>query len=226
MRPTSTETFIPRAVRPAPHDAKELHDGAWITFDEAFLGAADADSLMAQLTAASDWIQRPIVVFGKEIMQPRLLDWGSEVPYKYSGQTLEPKPLTPALAALTEQVAERAGAPFNHVLLNLYRDGKDSIAPHADNEPELGRYPIIGSLSLGAERSFVMNHKRQRKRRSRIRLTHGSLVVMGGTMQRTWRHAVPKEPAVTGPRINVTFRWLCGPPGWRDPEWVKRSGKG
>lgn len=205
----------------APADAEPvwLDDRCWYTWQEAWLDPDAADALLAELLDAPDWIQRPIVVFGREVMQPRLMAWGGDVAYRYSGQTLEPRPLTPALEVLRHKLVEACGVPFNHVILNLYRDGRDSVAMHADNEPELGGEPVIASLSLGAQRRFQFQHRHLRRKRRQVSLTHGGLMVMGGATQRRWRHAVPRQVSVTEPRINVTFRLLHGPPGWRDPRW-------
>jgi alkylated DNA repair dioxygenase AlkB len=96
---------------------------------------------------------------------------------------------------------------------------------HADNEPELGWEPTIASLSLGVDRKFVIQHKKKRSWCRTIILSHGSLLVMGGGFQRRWRHAVPRQGAVDDPRINVTFRRLFGPPGWR-PEPRARAQEG
>jgi alkylated DNA repair dioxygenase AlkB len=80
---------------------------------------------------------------------------------------------------------------------------------HSDNEPELGPQPIIASLSLGAERVFVMKHKTERNLPSvRLRLASGSLLLMKGETQHHWRHGVPKQSRPCGPRINLTFRYI------------------
>lgn len=108
--------------------------------------------------------------------------------------------------------------PFNHILLNRYRSGRDAMGVHADNEPELGPWPTIAAISFGAVRPFLIEPKEKRgrkKHRKRIPLQHGSLLVMGGRMQHTWRHAVPRVNGLVDERINLTFRLLHGPPGWR-----------
>lgn len=202
----------------------ELKDGAWIDVDEEWLPSDVADEMLAGLIDEEPWVQKPIVVFGREVMQPRLLSWSGDLPYKYSGQTLPVRPALPRVAALQARLAELVGVDFNHVLLNRYRDGRDHMSRHADNEPELGRCPVIAAVSLGVTRRFVLEHKRQRKRKRTVMLTHGSLLVMGGTIQHTWRHAVPRMNNVTGERINLTFRWLRGPPGWRQgPDRPRQS---
>jgi len=182
-----------------------------------------ADALLTELIDTEPWEHRAIVVFGREIMQPRLISWAGQLAYKYSGQTLEPRELSPTLAGLCHEVSAATGTHFNHLLLNRYRDGQDHIGYHADNEPELGRDPLIASLSLGARRRFLLKRKDHR-RSKRLSLEHGSLLVMGGTLQHTWRHAVPKMARCEEERINITFRRLMGPPGWRAGPQRPQSG--
>ena len=183
-----------------------------LLFDPAFLPAAAAESLLAQLTAEIAWEQRNIRNFGQEIPQPRLTAWYGDpaARYTYSGLAWEPRPWTPALLALRQRVETATGARFNSVLLNLYRDGRDSMGWHADDEPELGPAPAIASLSLGAPRRF-------RLRPSRTGPTHpplsldlpsGSLLLMRGPTQQYWQHALPKTARPIGPRLNLTFRWV------------------
>lgn len=190
----------------------DLGRGAWIAYDPGFLPPPDADRLFEALRGGITWEERPIVIFGREILQPRLIGWAGELPYRYSGQVLEPRTSTPAVDEVRARVEEAAGAAFNHVLLNLYRDGRDHVAFHADAERELGRDPLIASISLGAPREFVLKAKKK-SRWKRIRLAHGSLLLMGGTLQHGWRHALPRAAGLTEPRINVTLRRLYGPPG-------------
>lgn len=198
----------------------DLGRGAWIAYEPAWIPAEEADALLVALTGELPWVQRPIVVAGREIPQPRLMAWGGEEPYRYSGQTLEVVPMTPSLAALTARASDACGVPFNHVVVNRYRDGRDAIGRHADAEPELGWCPTIASLSLGVRRRFVLSRKGRRKARN-LRLAHGSLLVMGGSIQHTWYHALPKDPECRKERLNLTFRWLKGPPGFREPgTWI------
>jgi len=195
---------------------KSLGHGAWCRSDAAGLATDEAEELFEELHTTQDWAERAIVAMGKEVMQPRLIDWAGELPYKYSGQVLEPKPLSPTLDQLNQTLSELCGVEFNHIILNLYRDGRDRVGMHADDEPELGRNPLVASLSLGASRRFNIQHKRKRRLRRSLQLTHGSLLVMGGNMQHRWRHGVPRaHDPDTPPRINVTHRRLMGPPGWR-----------
>jgi len=183
---------------------------AEIAFDAAFLTAAAADELQAQLMTEIDWQQKSIKLFGKDIPQPRLVAWygDSGASYTYSGLTWEPLDWTEALRSLKSAVEAAANARFNSVLLNLYRDGQDSMGWHSDDEPELGQNPIIASVSLGATRRFALQHKQYKALKQKIDLTHGSLLVMAGETQHHWRHQVAKTTRVQEPRINLTFRYV------------------
>lgn len=193
----------------------ELRFGAWFDEDLEFLGGGDADTTYATLRDEIAWEERSVVIAGREIPQPRLVAWSGDLPYRYTGQTLPPRGDHPVVRALRERCASLCGVPFNHAVLNLYRDGNDHVAAHADAEPELGRDPVVASLSLGARRRFVISSKGRKPWYHRLWLEPGSLLVMGGTFQHRYRHEVPRQGVVTGPRVNVTFRWLRGPPGWR-----------
>ena len=192
-----------------------LPGDAWVDYAPQWIAPIRAVPLLEELIDSLAWEQRPIVVFGKEIMQPRLICWAGMIPYKYSGQILEERPLEGLLAELNAEVSDAVGVPFNHVLLNRYRDGKDHMGWHADDERELGRDPVIAAISLGVRRKFNMHRKKNKGQKRRFKLGDGSLLVMGGACQHTWRHSVPRMARVKGERINLTFRLLRGPPGWR-----------
>jgi alkylated DNA repair dioxygenase AlkB len=205
------------AVHPVRYDVAmlertDMRHGAWVDYDPAWLDAAAADALFATLRDEVTWEARHIRAGAKEVLQPRLMGWGGALPYAYSGQTLPPRDVHPALEALRTQLSSLTGVVFNHVVLNYYRDGGDHMGMHADDEPQLGRDPTIAAISLGGVRPFVLSPKRNRKHRKRMRLEHGSLLVMGGSLQRRWWHGVPRH-ADSAARINVTFRWLRSLPG-------------
>jgi alkylated DNA repair dioxygenase AlkB len=196
----------------------ELALGAWLTIEPEWLPAADATRLLEALRDELRWEQREIVLYGKRILQPRLIAWGGERPYRYSGQTLETRALAPSLAPVLEAVQARAGVPFNHVLVNRYRDGNDSMGFHADDEPELGENPLVATLSLGATRRFVLRPRRGLEREPQSHdLAHGSLLIMGGTCQRQYHHGIPKQPSVRDERVSLTFRWLHADPKGERP---------
>jgi alkylated DNA repair dioxygenase AlkB len=187
---------------------------AWLDHEPAWLPREEADSLLASLRNELGWEQRAIVLFGRSVLQPRLIAWAGEIGYRYSGQTLEPRPFTPALAGLLERVRERTGVPFNHVLGNRYRDGRDAIGFHADDEAELGDDPLVATVSLGAVRRFVLKPRRKADGSGcALAFPHGSLVVMGGPCQRHYVHGVPRQATVRDERISLTFRRILAGPG-------------
>lgn len=189
-----------------------LEGSSWVEHEESWLGQEEAQALFEDLRATLRWEQRDIQLFGRRIPQPRLIAWAGELPYRYSGQTLPPRPFTASLEACRSRVVERVGVAFNHVLLNRYRDGKDSMGQHSDDEPELGERPVVASVSLGAERRFVVRTRRRRGGKPlTLALGHGSLLVMGGACQHHYRHGIPRQ-AGCGERISLTFRRLLRAP--------------
>ncbi len=173
-----------------------------------FLTPAQADDLLQQLKTTIHWEQRSIKMFGKVLPQPRLTAWygDPDARYTYSGLTWEPLPWTDALTSVKTQLETATQLSFNSVLLNLYRNGQDSMGWHSDDEPELGKNPAIASLSLGATRRFHLQHRSNKTLKHPLDLTHGSLLLMQGPTQHHWRHQLPKSKRVTEPRINLTFR--------------------
>lgn len=190
-----------------------LDRSSWFDYDPVWLDLEEQRSLHERLVDELEWEARPINVFGKSILQPRLIAWAGGVPYRYSGQTLPPRSWTPSLEQLLERVFRQTGVPYNHVLLNRYRDGKDHMGRHADDERELGRDPTIAAVSVGVRRRFVIEAKAKRaKKKHTVWLEPGSLLVMGGRIQHRYRHAVPKQEHLEAERINVTFRLLVRSP--------------
>ena len=186
---------------------------AWIEHEPAWIAAGEADALLPALRDELAWEQREIVLFGRRILQPRLIAWAGDVGYRYSGQTLEPRPFTPIAQRLLARVRDRARVPFNHVLVNRYRSGSDSMGFHADYEPELGPDPVVASMSLGATRRLVLKPRRHGAgARHVFDLGAGSLFIMGGACQQQYLHGVPRQPDVNHERISLTFRWLLRAP--------------
>jgi alkylated DNA repair dioxygenase AlkB len=179
-------------------------DGAAFLYPDA-LPQAEADRLFAELRGGIEWRQEVASLMGRRVTIPRLTAWHGATGYVYSGIRLTPAPWTPPLLALKALAEGLAGQIFNSVLLNLYRDGRDSVSWHADNEPGLGRDPVIASLSLGAVRRFQLKHRRLPERLT-LDLPHGSCLIMAGATQHHWLHQLPKTARPVGPRINLTFR--------------------
>jgi alkylated DNA repair dioxygenase AlkB len=174
-----------------------------------WLTPATAGQALTQLIDEVQWRQDTMGTPAGRVALPRLTAWQGEpdAVYVYSGIRNVPQPWTPAVAQLKAAAEAVCGMPFNSVLLNRYRSGADSMGWHADREPELGPRPMIASVSLGVARTFDLRHNRTGVVQS-FSLKGGSLLVMKGNTQAQWRHRVPKEPRVTGERINLTFRWV------------------
>jgi alkylated DNA repair dioxygenase AlkB len=175
-----------------------------------WLPRALADRALAALIAEVAWRQDTIRTPRGRIPLPRLTAWQGEpdAVYVYSGIRNVPAPWTPTVLELKRATEIACDARFNSVLLNRYRDGRDSMGWHADDEPELGDAPVIASVSLGSTRVFDLRHRAAGAAHA-YRLTHGSLLVMRGRTQAEWQHRIPKALSVHGERINLTFRWVA-----------------
>ena len=176
------------------------------TYFPDFLDAEEASFCYKQLMADVDWQQYDISIFGKKLAQPRLTAWYGEKDYSYSGIHLKAKEFSALLTKLKQRVEQQCLCDVNSVLLNLYRNERDSMGWHADDEKELGLNPVIASLSLGAERIFQMKHRIDKTLNYKLPLQSGSLLVMRDEMQHHWLHAIPKSTRPCGARINLTFR--------------------
>ncbi|MCB9595002.1 MAG: alpha-ketoglutarate-dependent dioxygenase AlkB [Sandaracinaceae bacterium] len=188
---------------------QDLSPNGWIALVHDFVPEHQAvmDALVASLPLKSERLR----IMGREVATPRLTSWhgDSGAGYRYSGRYFEPNPWTAELDAVRDRLEALLGVRFNSVLANYYRDGRDSMGFHTDAEPELGPNSpddvLIASVSLGAPRRFVLQSKGTKERRV-FDLGEGSLFVMGGAVQKHWRHGVPKTTRKVGPRLNLTFR--------------------
>ena len=188
-------------------------EGPWegrVDVRPGWLRPDEAAALAGRLADEVPWTVHRIRMFGRWVDSPRLSCWmgDPEAAYRYSGALFEPEPWHPAIARLLPRLESDCGARFNSVLLNRYRDGRDSMGWHSDDEPELGPAPVIASLSLGVERRFLLRMKNDHATKAEFRLRHGDLLVMHGDCQRVAQHALPKMAGVAGERINLTFRWV------------------
>ncbi|MBM4178590.1 MAG: alpha-ketoglutarate-dependent dioxygenase AlkB [Ignavibacteria bacterium] len=162
-----------------------------------------------ELHQGISWHTESITLYGKSYLQPRLIEFYGEqgIEYKYSKKIYTAVPWTDLLLRLRDIASEVAQAPFNCMLANLYRNERDSMGFHADDEPELGDNPTIVSMSFGATRTFVLKHRHRREIQNvRIPLTSESILVMKGATQANWLHGIGKKKRTLGPRINLTFR--------------------
>lgn len=181
---------------------------ATIIYYPNFYEKIEADIIFEQLKNEIPWQQDEIRIFGKTHLQPRLtaLFGNKDKNYSYSNITMQPMPWNELLHKIKTKVEDVSNSNFTNVLLNNYRDGKDSNGWHADNEKELGSNPIIASLSFGVVRTFQMKHNTDKNQKINILLEHGSLLIMKGATQHFWKHQIPKTSKNIGTRINLTFR--------------------
>lgn len=181
---------------------------AAVAYYPHFFDIEKANLLFEKLLHETPWQQDTITVYGKNHLQPRLTAlFGNEgKPYSYSNIVMQPHSWNALLTYIKEEVENNCGEKFTTVLLNLYRDGKDSNGWHSDNEKELGRNPTIASVSFGAERAFHLQHNSVKEAKQKIILEPGSLLIMKGETQHFWKHQIPKTAKPIAPRINLTFR--------------------
>jgi len=188
----------------------DLPDADVRLWSQAF-APAEADELLAVLLTNISWQQEDILMFGTPRRVPRLVAWHGDpgTAYTYSGTAHEPLPWTAALQRIRDRVQDLTRHSFNSVLLNRYRDGRDGMGWHADDERELGRDPAIASVSLGATRHFKLRHRRLRDAVATIELAHGDLLLMAGATQHAYVHSVPKTTRPVAERINLTLRLVA-----------------
>ena len=195
---------MPAIVRHQTYD--ELPDADTRLYRDIFSIEAGAwfDDLQQQL----DWRTEAIKIYGKTTLVPRLTAFYGDpgVCYRYSGVVHMAQPWHPLLADVRRRLKQLLDLSFNSVLANYYRDGKDTMGWHSDDEPELRGSPVIASLSLGAERPFYLRHKDSGYEPYHLSLPAGSLLVMGRSTQQNWQHSLPRRAGIKTPRINLTFR--------------------
>lgn len=179
-----------------------------ITYYSSFFSPEESSEYFQILLNEIEWQEDDIKVFGKTYKQPRLtaLYGMNNASYRYSGITMFPKPFNFILKEIKTKIEEITEIKFTTVLLNFYRDGSDSNGWHSDDEKELGENPVIVSISLGAERTFRLRHKKDKTKKKNLILQHGSLLIMKGETQHHWQHCIPKSKKDIKPRINLTFR--------------------
>ena len=175
-----------------------------------FFSKEEADILFEKLLNNTPWQQDEITIFGRKMLQPRLTClFGNEgKPYSYSGLTMQPNRWNSTIMHIKNQVESVCNENFTTVLANLYRNEKDSNGWHADNEKELGRNPIIASVSFGEERKFQLKHISDANIKLSLNLNHGSLLLMKESSQILYKHQIPKASKPKKNRINLTFRTI------------------
>jgi len=179
-----------------------------IIYLDDFFSDEESTTLFQKLLESIPWQQDNITLFGKTHKQPRLTALFAEnsKPYSYSNITMQPHKFLDTLHNIKDKVEEFSKHKFTTCLANLYRNGSDSNGWHADNEKELGKNPVIASVSFGASRYFHLKHRTNKALKQKIELTSGSLLLMKGETQHNYLHQIAKTKRDIGPRINLTFR--------------------
>jgi alkylated DNA repair dioxygenase AlkB len=179
-----------------------------VRVDTAWLPTADAAALFKTLRESIPWGVHRIRLFGRLVDSPRLSCWIGDpgTTYAYSGTRFEPQPWPAALLPVRARLRHETGIDFNSVLANCYRDGRDYMGWHSDNERALGQQPVIASLSLGHERRFIFRDRTSRRDKRELMLPDGSLLLMAGDTQTLYQHALPATAKPVDARINLTFR--------------------
>ena len=168
-----------------------------------------AKSYFNNLFNTIEWKNDEANIFGKRIITNRKVAWygDSNYSYTYSNSTKQALSWTKELLELKDIVEKLTETTFNSCLLNLYHNGNEGMAYHSDDEASLGKNATIASLSFGAERRFLFQHKKTKETIS-IQLENGSLLVMKAETQAYWAHRLPVSTKIKNPRINLTFRTM------------------
>ena len=197
----------------------ELDEHSWVDHCPGWLRGSD--ELFAELLESGRWRQRELWMYERKVREPRLtagwtLAEGGEpvrtwARYVHADQeegradaTAESTPA--ALRSIATVLTERYAVPFDSIWVNLYRDGRDSVAWHGDRNAKVLTNPLVVTVSLGARRKFLLRAKGTTKASHRLDPGAGDLVVMGGACQHDWEHCVPKTARAVGPRMSVTIR--------------------
>jgi len=178
------------------------------TYMRELFDPPSAAAHLAALLAEVAWEQHGFSIYGRRVAMPRLIAMYGPVGYRYSGVEHPPRPMPDRVTAIRDRVEAATGMRFNSVLLNLYRDGRDSVGWHRDNDYDHGGQPDIASVSFGATRRFQLRD--EARRRAEIALESGSLLLVTGEALERWWHCIPKTTRVPGPRVNLTFRHMVG----------------
>ena len=185
-----------------------------VLFREFFGGHERTAGILQALTHDVSWQQHQVKVFNREHLVPRLTAWYGDkgMQYGYSGCTHTPLPWIPVLSDIRARLEQYLHQSFNSVLLNLYRNGDDTMGRHSDDEKELGPEPVIASASFGGTRRMVFHPRDGNSAQAQaVELENGSLLVMQGACQSRWKHSIPGTRRFVEPRINLTFRKILHP---------------
>ncbi len=204
----------------------QLDERSWLDYCPGWLRGSD--DLFAELLASGRWAQRELWMYDRRVAEPRLtagwtLGEGQEpvrtwARYVHADQEAGRADAmasdTPApLRRIATVLSDRYGVHFDSIWVNLYRDGRDSVAWHGDRNARVLSNPMVVTVSLGARRRFVLRPRGTTKISHQLEPGAGDLVVMGGACQHEWQHCVPKTAKAVGPRMSVTIRHSKPAPG-------------
>jgi alkylated DNA repair dioxygenase AlkB len=175
-----------------------------------FFNEKESDKYFNHLIKTADWKQEKIQLFGKTTLLPRYTAFygDGDISYNHSGIIMNAQPWIPELQTIKEYIESKFDVEFNSCTLSYYRTEKDNLGWHRDNKKKLGKYPFIASISFGAPRIFQFRHFVDKIPIISVELTHGSLLIMKAETQHLWEQRLPKTIIPTGPRINLTFRFI------------------
>ncbi|MAO46212.1 MAG: alpha-ketoglutarate-dependent dioxygenase AlkB [Crocinitomicaceae bacterium] len=183
--------------------------GCEIEVYKSFFSEEYSDMLFNLLKSETEWAQNEIVIFGKKYKIPRLNEWYGSVNMNYSNINFAAKPLTKTLNQVRKNIEKETSSHYNSVLMNLYRNGKDSMGWHSDDENIYNPKAPIASLSLGGSRLMKFKKKTKKglgKKTLELRLNSGDLIIMKHPTQEMLKHSIPKSSTDIEERINLTFR--------------------
>lgn len=192
----------------------DLGSGSVLIVEPRAFKQTESQQLYKALKEQVPWLHKEITMYGKQVMQPRQVAYMAENPslsYTYSHTKMHPEPWHPSVAQVKAKLEAVAGVTFNSCLLNLYRSGADHMGWHSDNEKLYGDDPVIGSVSFGATRRFLLRRNGDHNDKWSYELASGDILIMKGTTQRHWMHSIPKMLRIDEPRINLTFRQITHP---------------
>jgi alkylated DNA repair dioxygenase AlkB len=179
-----------------------------IDYEPGMFNKGESERLLKRFIGTTPWEQRSVLMYGKEVIMPRLTAWygDADADYSIAGNGPEPLPWTDDLLCVRERVEKASGIKFNSVLLNYYRDGSDSVSWHDDMDNTPGRNRLVGSVSFGELRMFDIRNKADHNIKFSIPLENGSYLLMKGDFQQDWQHRIAKSTTPLKPRVNLTFR--------------------
>jgi alkylated DNA repair dioxygenase AlkB len=181
-----------------------------VDYVPALFNEMDSNFYMQKFINKMPWQQKSVLMYGKEVITPRLTVWygDPDVDYSISGSSARPLLWTKELLEIKSKIEPLAGVKFDSVLLNYYRDGNDSVSWHSDNDGIPGRNRIVGSVSFGQERNFDIRNKENHQLKYSIPLENGSYLLMKEGFQENWQHRIAKSTKPMDARVNLTFRLM------------------